>query len=120
RRPSASPISSTGSSRFATSSTSCRHPPEPAMTNKPTPPKAPATRTPAQLAMQQAARPEPASTGPGPATMSDYLKEAFFFRWNLLFLVGGAAAAAITPLAPVLLPLVAAGELTYLTGLVSI
>ena len=52
--------------------------------------------------------------------MSDYLKEAFLFRWNLLFLLGGAAAAALTPLAPVLLPLVAAGELTYLTSLVSV
>ena len=52
--------------------------------------------------------------------MTDYLKEAFLFRWNLLFLLGGTAAAAMTPLAPVLLPLVAAGELTYLTGLVSI
>ena len=54
------------------------------------------------------------------AGMADYLKEAFLFRWNLLFLLGGAAAAAMTPLAPVLLPLVAAGEVTYLTGLVSI
>src|SRR5215213_52881 len=54
------------------------------------------------------------------AGLPDYLKEAFFFRWNLLVLLGGAAAAAMTPLAPVLLPLVAAGELTYLTGLVSI
>jgi hypothetical protein len=52
--------------------------------------------------------------------MPDYLKEAFFFRWNLLFFLGGAAAAALTPLAPVLLPLVGAAELTYLTGLVSI
>ena len=34
-------------------------------------------------------------------------------------LLGGAAAAALTPLAAVLLPLVAAGELTYLAGLVS-
>jgi hypothetical protein len=54
------------------------------------------------------------------ARMSDYLKEAFLFRWNLLFLAGGTAAAALTPLAGVLLPLVAAGELAYLTGLVSI
>src|SRR5262245_25358335 len=52
--------------------------------------------------------------------MGDYLREAFLFRWNLLFFLGGTAAAAMTPLAPVLLPLVAAGELTYLTGLVSI
>jgi len=54
------------------------------------------------------------------AGMPDYLKEAFLFRWNLLFFVGGVAAAALTPLAPVLLPLVAAGEVTYLTGLVSL
>jgi hypothetical protein len=52
--------------------------------------------------------------------MPDYLKEAFLFRWNLLFFLGGAVAAALTPVAGVLLPLVAAGELTYLTGLVSI
>jgi hypothetical protein len=52
--------------------------------------------------------------------MADYVREAFFFRWNLLFFAGGAAAAVLTPLAPVLLPLVAAGELAYLTGLVSV
>jgi hypothetical protein len=52
--------------------------------------------------------------------MPDYLKEAFLFRWNLLFFLGGAAAAALTPIAGVLLPLLAAGELTYLTGLVSV
>jgi hypothetical protein len=52
--------------------------------------------------------------------MRDYLREAFMFRWNLLLLAGGGAAAALTPLAGVLLPLVAAGELAYLTGLVSI
>jgi hypothetical protein len=52
--------------------------------------------------------------------MPDYLKEAFFFRWNLLFFLGGAAGAALTPLAPVLLPLVGAGELAYLAGLVSV
>ena len=52
--------------------------------------------------------------------MPDYLKEAFLFRWNLLLFLGGTAAAVMTPLAGVLLPLVAAGEITYLTGLVSI
>jgi hypothetical protein len=52
--------------------------------------------------------------------MSDYLKEAFLFRWNLLFFLGSTAAAALTPLSGILLPLVAAGELTYLAGLVSI
>src|SRR5205814_7928151 len=54
------------------------------------------------------------------AGMPDYLKEAFLFRWNLLFLMGGAAAAVLTPLAPVLLPLVAAGEMTYLASLISV
>ena len=63
---------------------------------------------------------DPARNAPRRAGMPDYLKEAFLFRWNLLFLLGGTAAAALTPLAAVLLPLVAAGELTYLTGLVSI
>jgi len=52
--------------------------------------------------------------------MSDYLKEAFFFRWNLLFFLGGTAAAAMAPMSVALLPLVAAGELLYLTGLVSV
>src|SRR5580692_4590603 len=60
------------------------------------------------------------SNAPRRAGMPDYLKEAFLFRWNLLFLLGGTAAAALTPLAGVLLPLVAAGELSYLAGLVSI
>jgi hypothetical protein len=54
------------------------------------------------------------------AGLPDYLKEAFLFRWNLLFFAGGVAAAALTPLAGVLLPLVLAGELAYLTGLVSV
>ena len=60
---------------------------------------------------------KPAATTAG---LSSYLKEAFFFRWNLLFFLGAAAAAALTPAPDVLLPLVAIGELTYLTGLISI
>ena len=63
---------------------------------------------------------EPAKGAPQGAELKDYLREAFFFRWNLLFLAGGATAAALLPAAAVLLPLVAAGELTYLAGLVSI
>lgn len=62
----------------------------------------------------------PPSTPPQGATTSEYLKEAFLFRWNLLFFVGGTAAAILTPLAPVLLPLVGAGELAYLAGLISV
>jgi hypothetical protein len=62
----------------------------------------------------------PPSKGPTGAGLGAYLKEALLFRWNLLFLLGGAAGAALTPLAPVLLPLVAAAELTYLAGLISV
>src|SRR5262249_49411519 len=65
-------------------------------------------------------RQPPPPPGPRSAGIGDYVREAFLFRWNLLLLIGGTAAAAMTPLAPVLLPLVAAGELTYLTGLISI
>ena len=57
---------------------------------------------------------------PQEAGLGDYLKEAFLFRWNLLLFLGGTAAAAMTPVAGVLLPLVAAGELAYLTGLISL
>jgi hypothetical protein len=59
-------------------------------------------------------------TAPQGASLKDYLREAFLFRWNLLFFLGGAAGAALAPLPAVLLPLVAAAELTYLTGLISI
>jgi len=54
------------------------------------------------------------------ASLKDYLKEAFLFRWNLLFFLGGVAGAALAPMSAVLLPLVAAGELTYLAGLVTV
>jgi len=62
----------------------------------------------------------PPSAPPIGATMRDYLREAFFFRWNLLFFGAGAIAAGLLPMSEVLLPLVGAAELTYLTGLVSI
>ena len=57
---------------------------------------------------------------PRGAGIGAYLKEAFLFRWNLLFFLGGTAAAALMPMTGVLLPLVAAGELTYLAGLLSV
>ena len=57
---------------------------------------------------------------PRGAGMGAYLKEAFLFRWNLLFFLGGTAAAALMPMTGALLPLVAAGELTYLAGLLSV
>ena len=65
-------------------------------------------------------RTDPVKGGFRTAGMPDYLKEAFLFRWNLLLFLGGTAAAALTPFAGVLLPLVGAGELTYLAGLISI
>src|SRR5262245_37865203 len=54
------------------------------------------------------------------AGMTDYLREAFLFRWNALSFAGGVAAAAMTPMAAGLLRFVAAAELTYLAGLISI
>jgi hypothetical protein len=54
------------------------------------------------------------------AGLGRYLAEAFLFRWNLLLFLGGSAAAMLTPYSDVLLPLVGAAELTYLTGLTSI
>jgi len=57
---------------------------------------------------------------PRAAGLFDYLREAFLFRWNLLGLFGGTAAAFLTPIPEVLLPLVAAGELAFLAGLTAI
>jgi hypothetical protein len=52
--------------------------------------------------------------------MIDYLKRAFLARWNLLLLAGAAAGALLSPWPDMLLPLVAAGELVYLGGLVAV
>jgi len=49
-----------------------------------------------------------------------YLKEAFMFRWNLLVFGGAAAAAVLSGHADVALPLVAAGEIVYLSGLATL
>lgn len=54
------------------------------------------------------------------AGLGRYLKEAFLFRWNLLFFLGGVAAASIGPFPDVVLPLVCAAELLYLGGLTRI
>ncbi|MFT7579371.1 MAG: hypothetical protein ACI9MR_001035 [Myxococcota bacterium] len=48
-----------------------------------------------------------------------YVKEAFLNHWNILLLGGAAVAGVISGMPEVVLPLVAAGELTYLGGLVS-
>ena len=64
--------------------------------------------------------PRQSAAGAVGAGMKDYLKEAFFFRWNLLFFLGGLAGAAMTPVADVMMPLVTAVEMSYLAGLSSI
>ncbi|MGH9314828.1 MAG: hypothetical protein ACRD09_07100 [Vicinamibacterales bacterium] len=65
-------------------------------------------------------RDERSANAPEGASLKDYLKEAFLFRWNMLVFLGGMAGAALAPMSEVLLPLVAAGELAYLAGLVAI
>ena len=60
------------------------------------------------------------SKPPQGAGLMDYLKAAFFFRWNVLFFLGGLAAATIAPLPDVTVPIVLAGELAYLGALTSI
>jgi hypothetical protein len=60
------------------------------------------------------------ASAPLGAGLKDYLKEAFLFRWNLLFFLGGVAAAVMTPMSDIVLPLVTAAELSYLAGLVAI
>lgn len=52
--------------------------------------------------------------------MIDYLKRAFLSRWNLLLFAGAAAGALLSPWPDMMLPLVAAGELIYLGGLVAV
>ncbi|MEP6835271.1 MAG: hypothetical protein ABJB74_17930 [Gemmatimonas sp.] len=51
--------------------------------------------------------------------MRKYLKAAFLYRWNLLFFLGGAVAAIMSPWPDATLPIVGALELAYLTGLTS-
>jgi hypothetical protein len=53
------------------------------------------------------------------AGMVEYLKRAFLYRWNLLLLIGGAAAVALSPWPDALLPMLLAAEVAYLGALVS-
>ena len=65
-------------------------------------------------------RPQPpAPPSPQAPGLGDYLKAAFTWRWNLLGLFAGGAFALLSPVAGAVLPLLAAAELVYLTGLVS-
>src|SRR4030095_3310540 len=54
-----------------------------------------------------------------PAGVAEYLKRAFLTRWNVLLFGGAAAASLLSPWPDATLALVAAGELVYLTQLVS-
>lgn len=58
----------------------------------------------------------PGNRAPG---LGDYLKAAFTWRWNVLGLMAGGAFAVLSPFPGAILPLLVAGELLYLTGLVS-
>ncbi len=58
----------------------------------------------------------PSPRAPG---LGDYLKAAFTWRWNLLGLFAGGAFALLSPAPGAMLPLLAAAELVYLTGLIS-
>jgi hypothetical protein len=53
------------------------------------------------------------------AGLGEYLKRAFRYKWNLLLLLGGLAAAVLTPVPDALVPLVLAAEVAYLGGLVA-
>src|SRR5919106_6062288 len=55
----------------------------------------------------------------GGAGITDYLKHAFLYHWNLLLFFGGAGLAALSPWPDALLPIVGGLELTYLTGLLA-
>ncbi len=57
---------------------------------------------------------------PTGAGLGEYLKRAFLYRWNLLVFLGGMAAAALSPWPDAMIPLVLAGEIAYLGGLVSV
>ena len=57
------------------------------------------------------------SSGSG---LREYVKHAFLYPWHLLFFLGGAALAALSPHPDAFLPIIGALELAYLTGLSSI
>ncbi len=57
---------------------------------------------------------------PKKAGMVRYLKEAFLFKWNLLILGGGAAAAILSGHPDIAIPIVAAAEVVYLAGLTTL
>src|SRR6185295_18395620 len=61
----------------------------------------------------------PVSTGRG-ASVGTYLKAAFLYHWNLLFVIGGGALAALSGKPDALLPIVGGLEIAYLAGLIAV
>jgi hypothetical protein len=61
-----------------------------------------------------------APPGKEKASFWRYLKEAFTFRWNMLFFGGAVAAAAIAPSPDITIPIVLAAEVAYLAMLSTI
>lgn len=60
----------------------------------------------------------PVSSGRG-ASVGAYLKAAFLYHWNLLFVIGGGALAALSGKPDALLPIVGGLEIAYLSGLLA-
>jgi hypothetical protein len=54
------------------------------------------------------------------SSIGTYVKAAFLYHWNLLFVIGGGALAALSGKADALLPIVGGLEIAYLTGLIAI
>ena len=65
-----------------------------------------------------APNPSPGSSG-RTASVGTYLKAAFLYHWNLLFVIGGGALAALSGKPDALLPIVGGLEIAYLTGLLA-
>lgn len=62
----------------------------------------------------------PATSGSSGASLGTYVKAAFLYHWNLLFVIGGGALAALSGKADALLPIMGGLEIAYLTGLIAI
>ena len=61
-----------------------------------------------------------APTSSSGSSVGTYVKAAFLYHWNLLFVIGGSALAALSGRADALLPIVGGLEIAYLTGLIAI
>ena len=64
--------------------------------------------------------PSNTSGSSGGSSVGTYLKAAFLYHWNLLFVIGGGALAALSGKADAFLPIMGGLEIAYLTGLISI